>query len=460
MLELSLISWEATPRLAVVQLRAKSIVSVVFGFGDASGTELGSTFTCGRGFSFRIGVWGSLEKDESSNWKEFSNVVESLEEEADLGNLQHSEVFMFTDNATVEACSYKGSSSSPKLLSLIIRLLAMSTRHGIKLHIFHVAGTRMIAQGTDGVSRGCLDQGVMGGEEMVSFIPIHKSATERSDGLLPWIRSWCGQSSIALSEADWFDVGHDINGWHRHHQSDLMERPKLEEGRTYIWSPSPFAADVAIAELRKARIKRQTSSHVFVCPRLCCSLWLKQIYRACDLVFQVLPNSPFWPPSAHEPLLIGLIFPFTRANPWQLRGTPKLLAVGRELRNLQENQEMDRRDLLRKLWSRCNGLRNVPEHVVWRLLYFSPLPDFHIVMASEATGERGDEDRIESGWTSRKSEERKFVSARDGEDLLVPFECDSCIYSKLYRVRLNSETLDEAQRFGLACIRRVNLDAF
>ena len=97
----------------VVQLRSKQIVSVVFGFGDASGTGLGSTFTCGSGFTFRIGVWGSLEKDESSNWKEFSNVVESLEEEAETGNLNHAEVFMFTDNSTVEACSFKGSSSSP-----------------------------------------------------------------------------------------------------------------------------------------------------------------------------------------------------------------------------------------------------------------------------------------------------------------------------------------------------------
>ena len=177
-------------------------------------------------------------------------------------------------------------------------------------------------------------------------------------------------------------------------------------------------------------------------------------------MFQVLPNSPFWPSSAHEPLLIGLIFPFTRANPWQLRGTPNLLSVGRELRNLQENKEMDRRDILRELWSRCHGLRNVPEHVVRRLLYFSPLPDFHIAMATDATGERDDEDRIESGWTSRKSEDQKFVTARDGDDLLVPFECDSCIVSKLYRIGLNTETLDEAQRFGLACIRRVNLDAF
>ena len=74
-------------RPPVVSLRSKSIVTVVYGFGDASGTGLGSTFTCGSGFTFRIGVWGADESGESSNWREFTNVVESLEEEAKLGNL-------------------------------------------------------------------------------------------------------------------------------------------------------------------------------------------------------------------------------------------------------------------------------------------------------------------------------------------------------------------------------------
>lgn len=168
-----------------VGLRARNIVSVIFGFGDASGTGLGATFTCGGGFNYRIGVWGSLEKDESSNWKEFANVVDSLTDEAESGNLKDTEVFMFTDNSTVEACSYKGSSSSPKLLSLIIRLKAMTTRFGVKLHIFHVAGTRMIAQGTDGESRGYLALGVMAGESMTGFIPIHLTAVDRHPGLLP-----------------------------------------------------------------------------------------------------------------------------------------------------------------------------------------------------------------------------------------------------------------------------------
>jgi hypothetical protein len=73
---------------------------------------------------------------------------------------------MFTDNSTVEACAYKGLSSSPKLLSLIVRLRALGTKHGIKIHLFHVAGTRMIAQGMDGVSRGYLALGIMAGEVM------------------------------------------------------------------------------------------------------------------------------------------------------------------------------------------------------------------------------------------------------------------------------------------------------
>ena len=38
----------------------------------------------------------------------------------------------------------------------------------------------MIAQGTDGVSRRFLSLGVVAGEAMSVFIPIHKSAREQS----------------------------------------------------------------------------------------------------------------------------------------------------------------------------------------------------------------------------------------------------------------------------------------
>ena len=142
---------------------------------------------------------------------------------------------MFTDNSTVEACSIKGSSSSPKLFDLVVRLRSLISSFGIRIHIFHVAGTRMIAQGTDGVSRGFLGEGIMSGETMVSFIPIHMSALERSIGLTDWIKEWAGQDVIELNPIDWFDVGHDFDGWYR--SWDSFEHPRLVEGQTYLWYP-------------------------------------------------------------------------------------------------------------------------------------------------------------------------------------------------------------------------------
>lgn len=351
----------------IVSLRSKSIVTVIYGFGDASGTGLGATFTCGSGFTYRVGIWGAEESMESSNWREFCNVVEALEEEANLGNLSQSEVFMFTDNSTVESCSVKGSSSSPKLLSLIIRLRALTTRHGIIIHVFHVSGTRMIAQGTDGVSRGFLGAGIMAGEAMTSFIPIHLTATERSTKLLEWIRSWSSPDIVELSPIDWFQLGHDIIGWES--GFDAIERPVLSNGM-YLWSPPPFAADVALTELRKSRIKRQSSSHIVVCPRLCTSMWARHLYKSCDIVFEIpAGHQSYWPSEMHEPLLIGILFPFLRVSPWQLRSTPKMYAMGSRVRGVLKTQEMDIRDILCEFWCQCHKLQYLPQNVVRKMLY-------------------------------------------------------------------------------------------
>ena len=361
----AILSPEVVPKIGI---RSRLVVSVVYGFGDASGTGLGATFTCGSGFNFRIGVWGTIEKDESSNWKEFSNVVTALEDEAKEGNLEGAEVFMFTDNSTVESCAVRGTSSSPKLLSLVVKLRAMTTMYGVKLHIFHVAGTRMIAQGTDGVSRGYLALGVMAGEAMTAFIPIHLSAVDRSPGLVDWVKGWCGSNAMLLTPMGWFGEGHDISGWTIDDESGF-DRPVLSEGRTYVWAPPPFAADVALAELRKARIKRQSSCHVVVCPRLCSPLWIKQLYKASDVVIEIPSGTPGWPNGMHEPLLIGLLFPFLRHAPWQLRGTPKMHAMGRELRGLFKEEVLDPRDLLCKFWGQCVGLGKMREDVVRKMLY-------------------------------------------------------------------------------------------
>lgn len=89
-----------------------------------------------------------------------------------------------------------------------------------------------------------------------------------------------------------------------------------------------------------------------------------------------------------------------------------------------------------------------------------PFPNFHVADVGEANGELDDEDRIQSGWQSKRNGGQRFNAARDGDDLMVSFECDTCILSKLYH-RLpfagHNTTRDE---FSMGCIRRVVLDSF
>jgi hypothetical protein len=149
---------------------------VFYGFGDASGKGRGSTF---QGFKtvhhpskefgpetpvhYRVGVWGPDEESESSNYQELTNLVEDTEAEAASGRLREAELFLFTDNSTAESAFYKGSSSSKKLHSLVLRLHKLSIDYQVIIHMIHISGKRMIAQGTDGCSRGVLMEGVMAG---------------------------------------------------------------------------------------------------------------------------------------------------------------------------------------------------------------------------------------------------------------------------------------------------------
>lgn len=96
----------------IINDRSAMIQVVRYGFGDASGTGFGSTIETSRGLKYRVGVWGSDDKTESSNYKELENVVTTIEDEALSGNLKGAALFFFTDNSTVEAALFKGNSSS------------------------------------------------------------------------------------------------------------------------------------------------------------------------------------------------------------------------------------------------------------------------------------------------------------------------------------------------------------
>ena len=146
-------------------------------------SDLGEMF-----LKYRFGRWGSDGVGTSSNFQVLSNLVDSLEEMNERSELLGVEVFLVTDNATAEAAFSRGSSSSMLLYGLVKRMKLLEMCCRARMHVIHVAGTRMMAQGTDGLSRGCLLEGVMQGTSILSFIPLHQTALERSPNLLMWLQ--------------------------------------------------------------------------------------------------------------------------------------------------------------------------------------------------------------------------------------------------------------------------------
>ena len=81
---------------------------------------------------------------------------------------------------------------SSKKLSDIVFCLHKAERDGdFKLHVIHMAGTRMKSWGIDGLSRGDLMEGMMAGNDPLLFIPLAEGANQRSSGAVKrWIEGW------------------------------------------------------------------------------------------------------------------------------------------------------------------------------------------------------------------------------------------------------------------------------
>ena len=165
-------------------------------------------------------------------------------------------MFIFTDNMVSESIAAKGSSTSKPLYDLVVKVYKLEMTHGCKISFIHVAGTRMISQGTDGLSRGEMYEGVMCGKSMLSFVPLHLGAAERSSRLVSWVASWAekvkDQPLELLAPEGWYERGHDIVGGGLN--ADGVWLPKYSSG-TMLWAPPPGAARQAIEELRQARQK-------------------------------------------------------------------------------------------------------------------------------------------------------------------------------------------------------------
>jgi hypothetical protein len=131
---------ETTPPFCIVRLT--QVQAVRYGFGDASGSGFGAMFSGSGGeVLYRHCIWGSDAEGSSSNWKELTKLVESLELETTReGRLQGCKVFLFMDKLMAKAAFFQGTSSNECLFNLILRLRKLELEQQCLLHLMHACG--------------------------------------------------------------------------------------------------------------------------------------------------------------------------------------------------------------------------------------------------------------------------------------------------------------------------------
>jgi len=151
---------------------------------------------------------------------------------------------------------------------------------------------------------------------MLKYIPLHKTAVERSPNLETWVQSWAEGQNLrdiyhCLLELDWPQV----------HLG----------GGTYVWYPAPAAAPTAVEWLACSIHKCTTSIHIMIIPRLMTAWWYKILNKTADLIFKILTTTAIWGKNEHEPLICALCLPLSRKDPWTHKGSERTLGVHREL---------------------------------------------------------------------------------------------------------------------------------
>lgn len=418
-------------------VRSNKIHTAFYGFGDASAAGFGATVERPDVIHGRFGIWAKDEDKESSNFRELLNLVEMVEEEA-KGVQKDSELWLFTDNSTAESCFAKGSSKSRLLHGLLVlRLRRVEMNRGCTLHMIHVAGTRMIAQGTDGLSRGLLMEGVMRGDRMLNFIDISKTAVDRHPPILEYIRLWAGpQITSALKPEEWFVEGHGITGGQKDAHTIWIPQ-HAPNGRTYLWAPPPVLGDIALEECLKATHKRSDACHIFVLPRLYTPLWSRLFFKLCDFHFRIPAGSPRWPSGMHEPLWIGIALPFIRHRPWTWEGTcKKCLLPVKAMGGIFCANFCDSRNgfpACRSVWHEecyeCLGIGKFP-----------------MMKQTDADGNL---------WHEQSKFELRHNRGVRGAHVCFPFQCEDC-----WLINLEDRLpLPESDAVLVMMIRRANLDA-
>ena len=336
--------------------RRKRRGTVLYGFGDASGKGFGHGIEVDGILYLTFGQWSYILEDKHSNYKELRNLVNAVEKAYNEGLLNDCELFLFTDNFVAECAYYNGGSNKNKDLDeLVFRLWRMQMHGDFTLHVYHVAGTRMIECGVDGLSRGDKAEGITQGRSILEYIPIHLSPIERSPMVLDWVKSWWDDelgSLKLMSPEDWF--------------TQVMKRGN------FLWNVAPAAGEAAVEQLSTHIHGRPDTTHIFLIPRLCTSHYRKQLLKACDAVLTINVTNPFWDSHMHEPLLLGLRLPLLppefRFRPWHLKHSKLVDELKSQVCRVQSTNQPVDWDFLCKFLLCVRSIPSMSDGMVQKLL--------------------------------------------------------------------------------------------
>ena len=85
------------------------------------------------------------------------------------------------------------------------------------------------------------------------------------------------------------------------------------------------------------------------------------LFKVATFVFKLPPGSRHWPLCMYEPLYIGISLPLINRSPWSIRGTPLLVDMERQLRQVLASGKGDGGDILHKLLQTSRKLASVSE---------------------------------------------------------------------------------------------------
>jgi len=233
-------------------------------WGDGSGTGTGGTReVLGTGVSdMWMGTWNPVVTSYTSNWKELNTLVLTLEHEhqemlrTGSSPVSGHTLFYFTDNTTTYHAVTKGSSTSPKLHSLIRDIKFLELKLNCHLEVVHVPGVTMIDQGTDGLSRGVWISPMHQTRPTESLMAELFAPVSFSRGLWSWLRGTLFPELLELDH--WVNIPWD-SPWVG---TDVL-------ANATIWCPPPEMASQALEFILRAFVQLpHTTRAVILVPRI------------------------------------------------------------------------------------------------------------------------------------------------------------------------------------------------